>query len=76
MDARCQHEIHHSIWRQYGLPPERYNLFSNTAELAFYPLRPEFAESTYHLYRATKDSVYQKIGAMIVENIDRFTRTK
>ncbi|KAL5966914.1 ER degradation-enhancing alpha-mannosidase-like protein 1 [Taenia solium] len=73
-DAKCQHELHLSIWRRFGLPPERFNLILNRSELAFYPLRPEFAESTYYLYRATKDPVYLRIGAMIVNNLDHYTR--
>nr|CDS17581.1 er degradation enhancer mannosidase alpha [Echinococcus granulosus] len=75
-DAKCQHELHLSIWRRFGLPPERFNLLLNKSELAFYPLRPEFAESTYYLYRATKDPVYLQIGAMIVNNLDHYTRAK
>ncbi|KAL5110931.1 ER degradation-enhancing alpha-mannosidase-like protein 1 [Taenia crassiceps] len=75
-DAKCQHELHLSIWRRFGLPPERFNLILSRSELAFYPLRPEFAESTYYLYRATKDPVYLRIGAMIVNNLDHYTRVK
>ncbi|KAM7538392.1 hypothetical protein Aperf_G00000065990 [Anoplocephala perfoliata] len=75
-DAKCQHQLHLSIWRKFGLPPERFNLLMNASELAFYPLRPEFAESTYYLYRATRNPVYHRIGAMIVNNLDRYARAK
>ncbi|VDO07850.1 unnamed protein product [Rodentolepis nana] len=75
-DAKCQHKLHLAIWQKFGLPPERFNLLLNTSELAFYPLRPEFAESTYYLYRATKDPFYHRIGAMIVDNLNRYTRAR
>uniref|UniRef100_A0A5K3G236 alpha-1,2-Mannosidase n=1 Tax=Mesocestoides corti TaxID=53468 RepID=A0A5K3G236_MESCO len=75
-DAKCQYELHLSIWKRFGLPPERFNIFLNKPELAFFPLRPEFAESTYYLYRATKDPVYRTIGAMIVNNLDQYARAK
>lgn len=34
--------------------------------LEWYPLRPEFVESTYYLYRATKDPFYLNIGYQIL----------
>ncbi|QLQ79997.1 hypothetical protein HG537_0C06460 [Torulaspora globosa] len=36
--------------------------------LEWYPLRPEFIESTYFLYRATKDPFYLNIGIEILES--------
>ncbi|KAL7065180.1 hypothetical protein AAHC03_05375 [Spirometra sp. Aus1] len=75
-EAKCQHSIHLSIWRRFGLPPERYNVLSKLPDLSFYPLRPEFAESTYHLYRATKDPFYLAVGAEIVSNLDKHARAK
>ncbi|VDM31032.1 unnamed protein product [Hydatigera taeniaeformis] len=75
-DAKRQHELHLSIWQHFGLPPERFNLVLNRSELSFYPLRPEFAESTYYLYRATKNPLYLRIGSMIISNLDRYTRAK
>ena len=39
-----------------------------------YPLRPEFVESAYFLYRATGDELYQWIGIDIVDNLQRLTR--
>jgi hypothetical protein len=34
-----------------------------------YPLRPELAESTYWLYRATRDPLYLHVGRDIVASI-------
>lgn len=36
--------------------------------LEWYPLRPEFVESTYFLYRATRDPFYLNIGVAILES--------
>ncbi|CCD24655.1 alpha-1,2-mannosidase MNL1 NDAI_0D03410 [Naumovozyma dairenensis CBS 421] len=36
--------------------------------LPWYPLRPEFIESTYYLYRATKDPFYLNIGYRILQD--------
>lgn len=37
-------------------------LLRNSISLEWYPLRPEFIESTYYLYRATKDPLYLRVG--------------
>ena len=34
-----------------------------------YPLRPEFFESTYFLYRATKDPFYLNIGVHLLKDL-------
>lgn len=38
--------------------------------LEWYPLRPEFVESTYFLYRATKDPFYLNIGWNILHDLN------
>ncbi|SMN19149.1 similar to Saccharomyces cerevisiae YHR204W MNL1 Alpha-1,2-specific exomannosidase of the endoplasmic reticulum [Maudiozyma saulgeensis] len=38
--------------------------------LEWYPLRPEFIESTYFLYRATKDPFYLNIGVRIIKDLE------
>ncbi|KAG0668630.1 alpha mannosidase-like protein [Maudiozyma exigua] len=38
--------------------------------LEWYPLRPEFIESTYFLYRATKDPFYLNIGVRILRDLE------
>lgn len=44
--------------------------------LEWYPLRPEFIESTYFLYRATKDPFYLNIGLEILESLKNRFRYK
>ncbi|KAG9351265.1 hypothetical protein JZ751_025157, partial [Albula glossodonta] len=41
---------------------------------AQHPLRPEFAESTYFLYKATRDPYYLEAGRSVLENLNRFAR--
>ncbi|SSD60731.1 uncharacterized protein SCODWIG_02492 [Saccharomycodes ludwigii] len=42
---------------------------NDTIALEWYPLRPELVESTYFLYRATKDPIYLNIGVEILESL-------
>lgn len=44
--------------------------------LEWYPLRPEFIESTYYLFRATRDPMYLHIGARILELLKTKYRRK
>ncbi|CAH1390139.1 unnamed protein product [Nezara viridula] len=39
-----------------------------------YPLRPEFLESTYFLYRATGDHHYLRVGEKILRGLQTHTR--
>ncbi|ODV88106.1 glycoside hydrolase family 47 protein [[Candida] arabinofermentans NRRL YB-2248] len=58
-----------------GLSLEQTNeaLLKNSIGLEWFPLRPEFIESTYHLYRATKDPIYLRIGESILKDFkERF----
>lgn len=48
----------------------------STIALEWYPLRPEFIESTYFLYRATKDPFYLHIGWNILQNFKKQFRTE
>lgn len=75
-EAICHHAVHYFIWKIYGLPPERYNIMTEKPELYFYPLRPEFAESTYLLYRATKHPFYLHVGKDIMDGINKYTKAE
>ncbi|KAK6037778.1 hypothetical protein COOONC_24718, partial [Cooperia oncophora] len=55
------------VIRQYGFPPEFYNIQNSAAEKrAAFPLRPEIAESLMYLYRATEDPQFLEIAAQLV----------
>ncbi|KAG0265113.1 alpha mannosidase-like protein [Actinomortierella ambigua] len=65
-----------NIWRKYQAIPERFDFIHQDVSIANYPLRPEFVESTYLLYRATKDPFYMEVGEMILHDLKRYTKTK
>jgi len=50
-EAICTHALYYSIWKRYGVLPERWNWQRLSADVTFYPLRPELVESTYLLYQ-------------------------
>lgn len=53
-------------------PKDKHNemLVNREIVLEWYPLRPEFIESTYHLYRATKDPVFLQIGKDFLNKLE------
>lgn len=76
-EAICLHAFYYSIWRKYEMLPERYNWNLKTSEVHFYPLRPEFVESTYLLWLATnKSPFYQHCGMEILNALNKHTRVK
>ncbi|KAL9549006.1 hypothetical protein MBANPS3_005418 [Mucor bainieri] len=75
LDAAIKHHlVFYNIWRRYHALPERFDFYQKTVDLPYYPLRPEFIESTYHLYMATKDPFYLEVGEMVVEDLNNRTR--
>lgn len=75
------------LWNQYGGIPERWDFFSSKkngfstgkvdpVSLEWYPLRPEFIESTYYLYRATLDPLYLRIGEQILNQYKYVFKSK
>lgn len=79
-DAIGSHLVYLKLWDYFDLVPERWNCLLPRAKLdastdklgavvglEWYPLRPEFIESTYYLYRATRDPMYLNIGERVLE---------
>jgi len=75
-EAICLHALYYSIWRKFGVLPERFNWQIKTPDVLFYPLRPEFIESTYFLYQATKNPFYLHVGRDILDNINTYTKVE
>ncbi|KAL1465318.1 hypothetical protein WDU94_004900 [Cyamophila willieti] len=75
-EAICTHALYYVIWKRYGVLPERYNWKLLAPDISFYPLRPEFVESTYFLYQATKSPFYLHVGQEILSNLNQYTRTE
>ena len=67
---------YHQVWKQYGFVPEFYDIVHGKHhKREGYPLRPEFIESVYYLYRATKDDHLLTIGADVINSIYYSART-
>lgn len=62
------------LWERYSGSPEVFNTQSRTAESLAWPLRPELVESTYMLYRATKDDTYLSFGERVIYDIANRTK--
>merc|ERR1712059_199255 len=75
-EAICLHALYYSIWRKYGCLPERYNWKLDAPDVKFYPLRPELVESTYLLYRATKNPFYLHVGRDILYSLNNHTKAE
>eukprot|EP00118_Oscarella_pearsei_P011592 m.78695 g.78695 ORF g.78695 m.78695 type:complete len:576 (+) comp36114_c0_seq9:62-1789(+) len=76
VDAVCSHALYYTIWRRFGALPERFNWKSKSPDVLFYPLRPELVESTYLLYRATRNPFYLHVGSEILESLEKHSRAK
>ncbi|XP_044486783.1 alpha-mannosidase I MNS4 isoform X2 [Mangifera indica] len=65
------HSAFLSVWKRYGYTPEGFNLATLTVQNGqkSYPLRPELVESTYWLYKATRDPRYLDAGRDMVASL-------
>ncbi|KAK0400273.1 hypothetical protein QR680_003433 [Steinernema hermaphroditum] len=75
-EAICFHALYYAVWKKYGALPERYNWHLKAPDVSFYPLRPEFIESTYLLYRATKSPFYLHVGREIMDSLNMYSRVR
>ncbi|XP_002985136.2 alpha-mannosidase I MNS4 [Selaginella moellendorffii] len=69
--ATQTHTAFFSVWKKFGFTPEGFNLASMSIQPGqrSYPLRPELIESTYWLYKATRDPIYLDAGRDILASI-------
>lgn len=74
--AERTYQKYFGLWERFGVLPERFLLHSNSLHptQAFYPLRPELAESTYFLFRATRKEKYLRAGETILRSLQRYCR--
>lgn len=72
-EAVQAHLLLTAVWTRYSALPERWSVTSGSIEggLNWWGGRPEFIESTYYLYRATKDPWYLRVGEMVLRDIKR-----
>ncbi|XP_057697400.1 ER degradation-enhancing alpha-mannosidase-like protein 3 isoform X2 [Corythoichthys intestinalis] len=67
------HEMLYQVTKKHNFLPEAFTT-DFRVHWAQHPLRPEFAESTYFLYKATGDPYYLEAGRTIMDNLNRFAR--
>ncbi|KAI4371943.1 hypothetical protein MLD38_010235 [Melastoma candidum] len=65
------HAAFFSVWKRYGFTPEGFNLATLSVQNGqrSYPLRPELIESTYWLYKATRDPRYLDAGRDMITSL-------
>lgn len=57
------------------LLPEAFNINDFQPYWAQFLIRPEFIESTYFLYEATKDEHYKEVAKQLIKSMKKYTRT-
>ncbi|XP_028666532.2 ER degradation-enhancing alpha-mannosidase-like protein 3 [Erpetoichthys calabaricus] len=67
------HEMLYQVTKKHNFLPEAFTT-DFRVHWAQHPLRPEFAESTYFLYKATGDPYYLEAGKSILDNLNKFAR--
>ncbi|KAK7534593.1 glycosyl hydrolase family 47-domain-containing protein [Phyllosticta citricarpa] len=67
------HLLYTALWTRYSALPERWSTATGNIEmgLRWWGGRPEFIESTWYLYRATRDPWYLHVGEMALRDIKR-----
>jgi hypothetical protein len=67
------HLLWAALWTRYAALPERWHTQNAFIDPNFrhWAGRPEFIESTYYLYQATKDPFYLHVGEMALRDIRR-----
>ncbi|KAH7066238.1 glycosyl hydrolase family 47-domain-containing protein [Paraphoma chrysanthemicola] len=72
------HLLYTALWTRYSALPERWSTATGNIEhgLRWWGGRPEWIESTWYLYHATKDPWYLHTGEMALRDIKRRCWTK
>ena len=63
------------MWNHAGIEPEEFDYAAGKITSPGYPLRPEIVESTYYLYRYTKEQKYQLMGEKLWRDFVKYCRT-
>nr|CCA23124.1 ER degradationenhancing alphamannosidaselike protein putative [Albugo laibachii Nc14] len=77
VNAVKSHDRLFELWVKFGAMPELFDLRGAGVVVDWArasPLRPELIESTYHLYQATRDHKYLKIGRKLLHDIESVSR--
>ncbi|KNE89442.1 hypothetical protein PSTG_17102 [Puccinia striiformis f. sp. tritici PST-78] len=63
------HLTYANLWARYSGIPEVFDIHRKQATSLGYPLRPEFIESNYFLYLATKDEYYLEVAERVIHDL-------
>ena len=63
------------MWNHAGIEPEEFDYRARKITSPGYPLRPEIVESTYYLYRYTKEPKYLLMGEKLWRDFVKHCRT-
>ncbi|KAK3683040.1 hypothetical protein LTR37_020622 [Vermiconidia calcicola] len=73
-EAIESHLLFSALWTRYSALPERWHTFNGgfiDANFHHWAGRPEFIESTWYLYQATKDPWFLHTGEMVLRDVRR-----
>lgn len=73
--ARRLQDSSYRMWNEAGIEPEEFDYRAKKITSPGYPLRPEIVESTYYLYRYTKETKYLLMGEKMWRDFVRYCRT-
>uniref|UniRef100_A0A0B7A140 alpha-1,2-Mannosidase n=1 Tax=Arion vulgaris TaxID=1028688 RepID=A0A0B7A140_9EUPU len=67
------HEMLYQVVQRHNFLPEAFTT-DFRVHWGQHPLRPEFLESTYFLYKATSDPYYLEVGKTVMEKLEQHAR--
>jgi mannosidase alpha-like ER degradation enhancer 2 len=73
--AKLLQDSSYRMWNHATIEPEEFDFRARKITAPGYPLRPEIVESTYYLYRYTKDQKYQRMGEQLWRDFVKYCRT-
>lgn len=75
------HLAYYKLWNTFKGIPERWRKSGreqsggdDPISLEWYPLRPEFMESNYYLYQATRDPLFLQVGKQVMIDLNTYNR--
>jgi mannosidase alpha-like ER degradation enhancer 2 len=74
--AKRLQDSSYRMWNHEGIEPEEFDYRARKIVSPGYPLRPEIVESTYYLYRYTKDKKYLQMGEQLWRDFVKYCRTE
>jgi mannosidase alpha-like ER degradation enhancer 2 len=74
--AKLLQDSSFKMWKRAGIEPEEFDYMAQKITAPGYPLRPEIVESTYYLYRYTKDEKYLRMGERLWRDFVKHCRTE